>query len=368
MKKIKFYDPKVNSKSELRVYLREYKKFLLNGQFIMGNEVEKFEKKISIYIKKKFTIGVSSGTNALYLALKSLGVKRGDHVLVPCLSWVSTFTAVTQIGAIPVGVDINQNQSLDEKKISERITKKTKALIYVNFSGFVDNLDIIKKICKNRKIFLIEDGAQSFGGLYMKKPVGYYGDISCFSMNPVKVFSGIGDAGTISTNSKKIYDKLKIFRYAGTVNKQKVIDPELNHKIDTLHAIILNRKLSSVKDYIKERIKIAKKYDFFLNSKNIIKPKIFNNFQHIYYTYTLMAKSRDKLQKYLNKRNVETKIHHPYLVCDHPGLKNKFNKIENFPIGKKIIKNIISLPIHKKIEKKDIIKINYLIKKFYNEK
>ena len=91
MKKIKFYDPKVNSKSELRVYLREYKKFLLNGQFIMGNEVEKFEQKISRYIKKKFTIGVSSGTNALYLALKSLDIKRGDHVLVPCLSWVSTF-------------------------------------------------------------------------------------------------------------------------------------------------------------------------------------------------------------------------------------------------------------------------------------
>ena len=93
------------------------------------------------------------------------------------------FLAVTQVGAIPVGVDINQNQSLDEKKNLERITKKTKALIYVNFTGFVDNLDIIKKICNNRKIFLIEDGAQSFGGLYKKKPVGYYGDISCFSMN-----------------------------------------------------------------------------------------------------------------------------------------------------------------------------------------
>jgi len=368
MKKIKFYSLGVTQGLEIKKYLREYKNFLTKGQFILGKEVLEFEKAISKKIKKKYTVGVSSGTNAIYLALLAAGIKYGDHVLVPCLSWVSTFTAVKKIGAIPIGVDINNNQLMDINKIQKRITKNTKCLIYVNFTGHVENLDTLKKICLKNKIKFIEDGAQSFGGMCKNKPVGSFGDFACFSMNPVKVFSGIGDAGTVSTNSKKNYDKLKSLRYAGTINKQKVVYPELNHKIDTLHAIILNRKLKNLKINLNKRIKIAKMYDKFLSSKFIKKPKIYKNFEHIYYTYTIKAEKRNKLIKYLKKRKVETKIHHPYLISDHPGLKNKFNDNKNFPIGKKTIREIISLPIHQGIRKKEITKINDCIKKFYNEK
>jgi len=368
MKTVKFYNLRVKKKSELKTYLAEYKKFLTNGQFILGREVEIFEKNISKKIKKKFTTGVSSGTNAIYLALKAIGIKRGDHVLVPCLSWISTFTAVIRAGAIPIGVDINEEQSMDVNKISNRITKKTKCLIYVNFTGYVDKLDEIKKICKDKKIWFIEDGAQSFGGIYKKNPVGSFGDISCFSMNPVKVFAGIGDAGTVSTNSIKIHDKINILRYAGTVGKQKVIYPELNHKIDTLHSIILNRKLSTLNKEIRNRIQIAQNYDFLLTSKFIKKPKIFKDFRHIYYTYTIETPKRDELIKFLKKNKIEAKIHHPYLISDHPGLKNKFNKKKYFPVGKSIVEKVISLPIHKEITKEDITKINFTIKKFFNEK
>ena len=368
MKTIKFYDLKIKEGSELKAYLSEYKNFLTKGQFILGKDVLKFENQISKKIKKKFTTGVSSGTNAIYLALKAIGIKKGDHVLVPCLSWVSTFTSVFQAGAIPIGVDINKHQSMDINQITKRITKKTKCLIYVNFTGYVENLEKIKKICKDNKIWFIEDGAQSFGGVFNGKPVGSFGDISCFSMNPVKVFSGIGDAGTVSTNSSKINKTLNILRYAGTVGRQKVIYPELNHKIDTLHSIILSRKLINLKSEINERIKLAKNYDKLLSSKFIKKPKIYSNFQHIYYTYTLRVLKRDKLIRYLNKNKIEVKVHHPYLVSDHPGLQNIYNKKKEFPMGSKIIREIISLPIHKNITKKDIIKINSCIKKFYDEK
>ena len=210
--KIRFLNLAIKDKKEINYNIRLYKNFLLEGVFVLGKKVAKFEKKISDHINQKYALGVSSGTNALYLALKSLEIKKNDEVIVPCLSWYSTFTAVKMAGAEPIGVDISDDYLIDPNKIEKKITKKTKALIVVHFTGLIKNMDTIKKVCKKNKIFLIEDCAQSFGAKYKGKKSGSFGDVSAFSMNPMKLLGGFGDAGAVLTSNKKIYKKLKILR------------------------------------------------------------------------------------------------------------------------------------------------------------
>lgn len=364
MKTIKFLNLSIVSKHDLKNYQNIFKKFLKKGIFVLGKDVDSFEKKISKYNNKKFSVGVSSGTNALYLALKTLGISKGDEVIVPCMSWYSTFTAVTMLGAIPIGVDISDDLQLDQTKIIESITKKTKAMIYVHFTGLSKSLTYLKKICNKKKLFLVEDCAQSFGAKTNGIKVGHYSDIASYSMNPMKVFAAIGDAGFISMNKKKLFNKANILRYAGV--DMKLDDckfPDLNNKIDTLQALILNYRLPLLKKVIIQRINNAKIYNKHLTNK-VIKPIFKDNFEHIYYTYVIRTKKRDQLINYLKKNKIETKIQHNKTIYDHSGLK-KYNiykkKFKNANILKK---EILCLPVHEKLSKKDLMRVCRVINNF----
>ena len=363
--KIKFLDLSIKNKNDLKKHLKIYKAFLTKGTFVLGEAVIKFENFISRLINKKYTIGCSSGTNAIYLALKALNIKKGDHVLVPCLSWVSTFTAVKMVGAEPIGVDISQDFQMELNEIKKRVTKKTKAIILVYFTGHYKFYSGLKEFCKKNDIKIIEDCAQSFGSKIKNKLNGNFGDIACFSMNPMKVYSAFGDAGAVSTNNSKIFNKLKILRYAGTINKEKVIYPELNHKIDTLQSLILLESYKNLNKIIGKRIDNANLYNKHLN-QDIHKPYFSKKGDHIYYTYTILTKNRDKVKKYLTKNNIETQIQHPVIISQHPGLKNKFNNTKYFPKGRHIVKEILSLPIHEKLSKKEIFYVIKKINKFLN--
>ena len=364
---IRFQDLSIKNTKAIEDQIVIFRKFLKSGQFILGKEVEQIEKLISKKIKKKYTVGVSSGTNALYLALKSINLKKDDQVLVPCLSWLSTFTAVKVAGGEPIGIDLEKNNYLlDYKLLEKKINKRTKALILVHYTGLIENVDKIRMICKKKNILLIEDCAQSFGAKFNNLPAGSFGHIACFSMNPMKVFASIGDAGFVSTNDYKIYKKLLSLRYAGTINKEYCIYPEINHKIDTLDALILKYNLKSLKKKISNRISKAQLYKNLLAKNNfIVLPKIIKNYQHIYYSFQIIAQHRDRLMNFLKKRKIETKIQHKYLISDHPGLKNQFNKTKNFTNGVFIKNNTLSLPIHDKITTRQIKKICGLVNKFY---
>ena len=361
--KIRFLNLSVQSKRELEIHTKVYKKFLKQGKFVLGPSVDKFERKISQIVKKKYTIGCSSGTNAIYLALKSIGIKKGDHVLVPGLSWVSTFTAVKMLGAEPIGVDIDDDFIIKFEDIKKRITKKTKAIIIVYFTGYFKKIVGLKNFCKSKNIKIIEDCAQSFGAINNGEPNGKFGDLACFSMNPMKVFGGFGDAGAVSFNSNLINKKIKSLRYAGTINKEIVVDADLNHKVDSLQAMILLEQLKLLKKKIKKRISNARFYEKQLTNK-ILKPKFFSDSRHVYYTYSILTDNRANLIKHLKKNGIETKIQHPFIISDHPGLKNKFNK--NFFNARKIANKILSIPIHEKLKFKELNFIVEKINDFYN--
>lgn len=365
MKKINFLNLAVKSRYDLQQYLKIFRNFLKKGVFVLGEGVDSFEKKFSKYNNKKFSIGVSSGTNALYLALKTLGVSKGDEVIVPCMSWYSTFTAVTMLGGIPIGVDIGNDLQLDQEKVLDSITNKTKAIIYVHFTGLSKSLKNLKKICNKKKIFLVEDCAQSFGATTKGIKVGHYSDIASYSMNPMKVFGAIGDAGMISTNKRNLFNTAKVLRYAGVdMQKDDCKYPDLNNKIDTLQALILNHKLPRLKKVIKQRIANAKIYNRYLTSDRIIKPVFKDNFEHIYYTYVIRVKKRDQLMKFLQKKNIETKVQHKKTIYEHSGLR-KYNIYKSkFKKADLLKKEILCLPVHENLSRTEILIVCKLINSF----
>ena len=365
MKKIKFLNLAISNKSERKKLIKIFSNSLDDGIFVLGKKVLNFEKKIANKLKVKYAVGVSSGTNALYLSLKSLGIKAGDEVLVPCMSWYSSFTAVAMVGAIPKGIDINDNLLMDLNNIEKKITKKTKAILYVHFTGLVKDLTKLKKICKQKKIYLIEDCAQSFYGRVNKKFAGSFADVSAFSTNPMKVYAALGDSGFVTTNNHKIYKKLLLLRYAGVdMKKDECFYPDLNNKIDTLQASILNFRLSTIKDIIKKRISNAQYYE--KNLKNVKKP-LFSKFgNHVYYTYQIICEKRDKLKKFLEKYGIETKIQQKKLIYDHNGFKNYNRFSAEFTKGDILKNKILCLPIHEKLTISDLKLITDKINNFYN--
>ena len=332
--------------------------FLYSGKYVSKNVRTDFENVVSKYLRSKYSLGVSSGTNAIYLALKALNLNKNDEVIVPCLSWISTFTSVEMTGAKAIGVDINDDLSMNLNQIKSKISKKTKAIIFVHFSGLTTDLTYLSNFCKKNKIYLIEDCAQSFGGRINNKFSGTFGDFGAYSLNPMKVFSSIGEAGLITFKNKKYYKKIEILRYAGILNKEECIYPELNHKIDNIQCFILKHKIKDLNKIIKKRIYIAELYEKKLTNK-INKPIFKKNFSHVYYAYTIKTDKRDKLKKFLYNNKIETKIEHPYLICDHKPFKKK-NKLINFRKGKQLRNKILSLPIDENMTKKEI---NYTIKK-----
>ena len=355
MKKIRFLNLSVTSKKEITKYIMIFKKFLKKGVFVLGKDVEIFEKKMCKFLNQNYCLGVSSGTNALHVALKALGIKQNDEVIVPCLSWYSTFTSVVSVGAIPVAADIDDDLHINQNDIIRKINKKTKAIIYVHFTGLFKPLNKLKKICKKKRIFLIEDCAQSFGAKFKNFRPGNFSDIAAYSMNPMKVFASIGDAGLIATGKKSYHRLAQKIRYAGVdMTRDDCVIPSLNNKIDTLSAVILNYRIKYLKKIIKIRIRNAKIYNNLLCEK-VIKPKFYGNYQHVYYTYVIRVKAnqRNKLIKYLKINGIETKIQHNKLIYNHSGLK-KFNKRYITFKGEQLKKEILCLPIHEKLTPRDI--------------
>lgn len=354
-----------NSFNHSKILNKKIKNFLKKGQFLSDQYRFKFEKKISNIFKNN-CVSVSSGTNALYLILKLLNLKKNDNILVPCLSWLSTFTAVKSAGAIPLGIDIDDYLQMNLKNIEKQINKNTKAIIFVHFTGLVTDLTSLKKLCKKKKIFLIEDAAQAFGGLINGKFAGNFGDFASFSVNPMKVFSSVGQLGLILYKNKKYKKRIESLLYAGTKNKELCVESELNHKADNIQMLFAEHKLNSIKSIIKKRINIAKMYDNHLTSE-IKKPLFKEDGSHIYYDYTIQSKQRNKLKIFLKKKNIETKIRHPFLINDHvPFQKN--NEIYKFKNGKKILKNILSLPIDESLSLKQIKYVIKITNSFFKQK
>jgi UDP-2-acetamido-2-deoxy-ribo-hexuluronate aminotransferase len=368
--KVPFLDLKVKDRKFRNKILSNINKILLSGKILGGNDQKIFERKISKFINTKYAVGVSSGSSALLLALKANNIGAGDEVITTPFTWIITSHAISSLGAKPVFVDIDENFNLDPSKIEKALNKKTKAIVPMHVAGKLCEMKDIYKIAKKHNLKIIEDAAQSFCSSHRGKKSGHYSNACAFSFNPMKVLNTYGEAGVVTTNSKKVFNNLLRLRHAGTIRKKNDIninnsnDISLNHKIDTIHASFLIEKLKYINIVLKKREKISEYYLKHLNHMMIsqtLKPKEI----HGRYLFLARFKNRNKLRFFLNTKGIETKVFYSPLVSDAKIYKQC--KKYNLKNSKKMLKEVVALPLHENLSFKQIKYVVKQIKKFYEK-
>lgn len=344
-----------------------------NGNFILGENVKKIEEKIANLVGTEYAIGVNSGTDALFLSLKALGIKNGDEVITTPFSFIATAEAIANTGAKPIFVDIDPKTfNIDVLKIKRAITKRTKAIIPVHLYGQMADMKEIIKIAKKHKLFVIEDAAQAIGAKQKIngkwEMAGGVGHIGCFSFFPTKNLGAFGDGGMITINDRKLAGEIKLLRNHGATKKYYHEILGVSSRLDELQAAILLAKFSYLNTWDKKRHNVAKFYDKNLrNVGDIILPELLKNNYHIYHQYTIRTKHRDALKDFLEKNGVPTAIHYPLSLHLQPLFKNLGYKQGICPEVEKASKEVLSLPIYPELslnEQKFVIKA---IKKFFEK-
>lgn len=347
-------------------FTREYKflkkdidgaiqKVLQRGRFILGPEVENFEKKFARYVGVKYCVGVNSGTDALYLSLLCAGIGEGDEVIIPVNTALPTAMAVIMSGARPVFIDCDELFLLDIKSIPRLINKKTKAIIAVHLYGQACDMDALKEISRRFNLILIEDCAQAGGVGWRGKKVGSFGDSGCFSFYPTKNLGTYGDGGAITTNNKIYYEKLLAMRFYGQADRVKCSTFGVNSRLDEIQAAILSAKLKYLDIWNKKRQEIAMFYRKLITNQDIILPSQKSKQEHIYHLFVVRIKNREAVIKILKDNGIQTLIHYPMILSRHPFLKKY--AIGSFPRAKAYESEILSLPMYPFLKKQEIKKI-----------
>ncbi len=355
-------------------------RILQESSFIGGKEVQKFEKEFAKFSGVKYAAGVNSGTDALFLSLKALGIDKEDEVITTPFTFIATVGAIIDCGAKPVFADIRPDTlNINEELIEKAITKKTKAIMPVHLFGQMVDMEEIMRIAKKHKLYVVEDAAQAIGAtqelkiknLKLKIKAGAVSDMGCFSFFPSKNLGAYGDGGMIVSDNKKLIDRAKLLKNHGSSPKEKYknLIVGTNSRLDSLQASILMVKLKFLKRWTKERVEKANYYSEKLRKIEEIKcPIVGKKTTHVFHQYTIRAKKRDKLQEYLKKERVSTMIYYPIPLHLQPALKFLGYKNGDLPESEKSAKEVLSLPIYPELTKKDQNLVIGKIKEFYGER
>ncbi|MDA9696726.1 DegT/DnrJ/EryC1/StrS family aminotransferase [Candidatus Pelagibacter sp.] len=347
----------------------DLKKFVQSGDFTLGKELDKFEKKFAKLIGTKYAVGVNSGTDAIKLSLKVIGIKPGDEVITAANTFVATVGAIRELGAIPIFVDCDDTFCMDVDLIEKKITKKTKAIVPVHFTGYMTNMIKLNKISRKYKIPIVEDACQSILASINNKNSGTWSNFGAFSLHPLKNINVWSDGGIIVTSNKRYYNQLKLLRNHGLIDRDNVKLSGYNSRLDTFQAVVGNWLIPKAKKIANQRIKNARYYDKELGKiKEILIPPRIKNYKIVYHLYIVFAENRDKLLKYCIKKGIEAKIHYPIPMYRQPAMNFLKHKMGDFPITDKHAKNIISFPCDQHLSKREMDYVIKTVKNFYLNK
>jgi len=352
------------SESEMTLIIDDIKELLINGNYILGEEVEKFEKAFSTYHHVQACVGCNSGTDALILALMALDVHAGDEVIIPANTFYATALAVSRVGATPVLVDVNPNDFLiNPELITEKITKRTKAILVVHLYGQSCNMTPITKICEEQGIFLIEDCAQAHGARYHNKLVGTFGDIGCFSFHPSKNLPAAGDAGACITNSRRLAEKMRVIRHLGQEKQNHHVMLGLNSRLDSLQALILNYRFAKLDAWNMQRNQVATLYKKNLQYLPIQFQEVSSEFFHVYHLLQIKVANRNNMVTYLQENGVDAVVRYPFPIHKQQAFSFLNYAPDLFPISTSLANTLLCLPLHPTLS---IEKINRVCKLLHN--
>lgn len=338
-----------------------------HSQFIFGKEVTEFEEKFAQLCGTRYAVGVNSGTDALILSLKTLGVGYGDEVITVPNSFVATASCIGVLGARPVFVDVGDDYNIDPAKIEAAITPKTKAILPVHLTGRPCQMDEILAIAKSHNLHVVEDVAQAVLAEYRGKRVGSFGKIGCFSLHPLKNLNACGDGGVIVTDNPYLYEQLQIRRNLGLQSRDNCLFWSHNSRLDTLQAAILLAKLPYLPTWTQERRQNARYYQTHLaDIPQLQIPQEEEWEKSVYHTFIIQAQKRDELQKFLGDRGIGTAIHYPVPIHLCNAAKHLGYQKGDFPIAEKQAERILSLPIYQGLTLEQLEMICQSIKSFYS--
>jgi dTDP-4-amino-4,6-dideoxygalactose transaminase len=375
MKMIPFLDLEAVNRPYLAEITEQLQKVFESGSYIMGDCVRKFENDFAQYCGTTYCIGVANGLDALILIMegyKTLGaLHEGDEVIVPSNTYIASIIAVSRAGLIPVPVEPDPlSYNLDTRRIEQKITPKTKAILAVHLYGQCADMDPINEIGKLNNLVIIEDAAQGHGAIYKNKKAGNLGHAAGFSFYPTKNLGAFGDAGAVTTNNEKLADSIKALRNYGSKEKYRCLYKGYNSRLDEMQAAILSIKLKYLDEEIEKRNIFSALYKSLLSDALLLLPEEKNYGRHAWHLFVVQSNFRDSLQKYLLQQGVETSIHYPY----PPHQQKAYEEWKNFsfPITESISTQILSLPLNTSLNEKDIQRISELIRTFciqkYNQK
>jgi dTDP-4-amino-4,6-dideoxygalactose transaminase len=363
---IDFVDLKRQNKKYWDELMNAIESVVRDANFIQGAKLEKFERDFARFCGKKYSVGLNSGTDALFLALLAYGIGDGDEVITAANSYFASAQTVSQVGAKPILVDVDKESfNIDVDQIKGAITKRTRAIVPVHLYGQPTDMDPIMELAKKHDLIVIEDACQAHGAKYKGKVVPV-GETGAFSFYPGKNLGSFGDGGALVTDSKKIAEKVLYLRNDGS--KEKYVHKSLGYKsrLDTLQAAILNVKLKYLNSWTKKRRSAANLYNKYLAGIEQIKtPQEMDYAYHVYHLYVIECPRRNALKKHLANNGVSTVIHYPTPIHLQEAYADQGYRRGSFPVTEKKAKHILSLPMFPEITEKEVIYVTDKIRDFY---
>jgi len=343
------------------------------GRFILGEEVSVFEKEFSHYCGVRYGVGMGSGTDALYLALKAAGIGEGDEVVTVANSFVATALAISFTGAKPLFVDIdpkaytmdpNSLELLLKREKAKKSGQKIRAVLPVHLYGHPADMDSIMEIANRYDLVVIEDACQAHGAKYGRRKVGSLGAIGCFSFYPTKNLGGYGDGGMVVTDHQKYDQKLRLLRCYGERKKYQHILKGHNSRLDEIQAALLRVKLKYLDQWNEERRRKARLYTRMLSPLGLVCPSEKKGVRHVYHLYTIKTRKRDALQAFLKKRGIETLIHYPIPIPLEKAYQEMGYRRGDFPLTDQWSRKILSLPFFPEMKESEMEEVAQQIKMF----
>lgn len=341
------------------------------GQYILGNQSKEFEKEFAQFIGVKHAILTSSGTSAIFLSLKALGVGQGDRILVPSLTAFPTVEPIFHVGATPIFIDINETFTIDPQHVKEILTKKKnsaakiKGIIPVHLYGHPVDMDPIMDLASHFGIFVLEDCCQAHGARYKGKRVGSMGVAGCFSFYPSKNLTVLGDGGMIVTSDDLFADKCRMLRDHGRKKKYEHEMVGYNLRFNEIQSAIGRVQLKKLEQFNESRRKIASWYNEGLEGTPLTTPKIKNGTEPVFHLYVIQNSKRDELAVYLQDKGIQTGIHYPIPCHLQPAVINSLGPQPKLSRTEEVVKKILSLPIYPELGKMEVEYICSEIKNFF---
>ncbi len=341
---------------------------LSTGSYILGPQVEEFEGAFARFVGVEHAIGVSSGLDALRLALQVVGIGPGDEVIIPANTYIATALAISALGARPVLIDCNPaTYNMDVALIEPAITPRTKAILPVHLTGQAVDMDPVLELAQRNKLHVIEDAAQAHGTLYNGRPCGSMGIMGCFSFYPGKNLGAYGDGGLVTTNDRELAERLKRLRNYGQIQKYEHTEQGLNARLDSLQAAVLSVKLPHLPGWNEARQRHADEYRRLLAEvRGLTFQQQASYSTHIYHLFMVETEARDSLQAHLSGAGIQSGIHYPKPIHLQPAYQSLGYQAGAFPETERLARRILSLPMFPELTNDQIARVSNAISAFFD--